>query len=282
VLPYEECERDDGTLRGKYAKNRHVRRAGEDARPGDELVPAGRVVSAAVLGAAAQAGIDGVSVHRRPRVSLLVTGDEVVAATAVPALGQVRDAMSPMVAALVGRAGGDLVEARLLGDGAGLLRSAIAGAGTDVVVVTGSSSAGAADHLRGALDHLGARWHVDGVRCRPGHPQALATTADGRWVVGLPGNPFAALAAALTILEPVVAALAGRPPQVPLELPVAGEAKLVPDGTRLAPVTLLGGRARIVPGGRSGSLRAAALADALAVLGADWTSGAPAAVLLVP
>jgi molybdopterin molybdotransferase len=283
VLPYERCERDDGTLRGSYRQNSdHIRRAGEDVQPGDELVPAGRVVSAAVLGAAAQAGIDDVSVHPRPRVCLLVTGDEVVPDTAVPGLGQVRDAMSPMVAALVGRAGGDLVERRLLGDGAVLLRTAIAAAKADLVVVTGSSSVGTADHLRGALDRLGAHWHVDGVQCRPGHPQALATTADGRWVVGLPGNPFAALAAALTILEPAVAALAGRPPQVPLELPVLGEARLLPHGVRLAPVTLLGGQARIVPGGRSGSLRAAAVADALAVLEPDWTSGTPAALLPVP
>jgi len=244
-------------------------------------VPAGRVVSAAVLGAAAQAGLYTLSVHRRPRVRLLITGNEVVI-DRPPALGQVRDAIIPLVNALLARAGGELVERQLLGDDLDLLRAAIDNTDADLIVVTGSSSIGAADHLRTVLAGLGARWHVDGVACRPGHPQALAETLDGRWLAGLPGNPFAALVAALTILEPAAAALAGRRPQPPLQLPVTGEAKPYPYGTRLTPVQLDGGYARTVPGARPASLRAAANADALAALNPEWTDGTPAELLPLP
>ncbi|MEU8184016.1 molybdopterin-binding protein [Micromonospora sp. NPDC049044] len=108
--------------------------------------------------------------------------------------GQVRDALAPVVTALTIRAGGEVAHHRLLPDHADALHNAITRAHVDVVVITGSSSAGAADHLRGVLATLNARWHIDGVACRPGRPQALASTADGRWIVGLPGNPFAGLA----------------------------------------------------------------------------------------
>jgi molybdopterin molybdotransferase len=281
VLPYECCQLDGGTVTGTPQATDHIRRAGEDARAGDELVPPGRVATAAVLGLAAQAGLDELTVHRRPTVAVLVTGDEVVN-RGIPGAGQVRDALSPIVAALVARAGGEPVAPRFLRDDARLLRTAIEAADADVVVVTGSSSAGAADHLPSVLADLGARWLVNGVHCRPGHPQALAVTPGGRWIVGLPGNPFAGLVAGLTILEPVVAALAGHQVSTPVTLPVAGAARLYPDGVRLVPVEVCGGQARIIPGARSGSLRTAAAADALAVLDPRWVTGRPAGLLALP
>jgi molybdopterin molybdotransferase len=176
-----------------------------------------------------------------------------------------------------------LIDRRLLADGAGTLRAGI-DAATDaaVIAITGSSSVGAADHLRTVLTGLGARWHVDGVACRPGHPQALASLPDGRWVVGLPGNPFAGLVAALTILEPLIAALSGRPLRQRPTMSVIGDAQPFPGGVRLVPVRIEPTRARIVPGARSGSLRAAATADALAVLQPDWVSPSPCELLTLP
>jgi molybdopterin molybdotransferase len=282
VLPYERSRRDADTVSGVREGRDHIRRAGEDAQPGDEVAPAGRIVSAAVLGAAAQTGVEHLWVRRRPRIGVLVTGDEVLPYGTAPAIGKVRDAVSPMVMAVVARAGGELVEHRLLGDDRDLLQSAIAAAHVDAIVVSGSSSLGAADHLRSVLAELNARWHVDGVRCRPGHPQTLVETVDGRWVIGLPGNPFAALVAGLTLLEPVVQALSGRTPQSLLRLPLSGDVTPYPSGTRLVPVVLDGGHARTVPGGRAASLRAAAAADAIAVLDPDWTSGSTTDLMLMP
>ncbi|WP_432842860.1 molybdopterin molybdotransferase MoeA [Dactylosporangium sp. CA-092794] len=284
VVPYERCRRVGAQvtpLAGAPGAGAHIRVAGEDARPGDEIVPAGRPLSAAALGAAAQAGVDTLAVRRRPRVHIVVTGDEVVRA-GLPGPGLVRDAFGPMVAALAERAGGVVTGRTYLPDDHDALLAAVDTTDADVLVVTGSSSVGAADHLHRVLGRVGARVHVDGVRCRPGHPQVLARAADGRWLVGLPGNPFAGLVAAVTLLEPVVEALAGRPRRAPAMLPVSGAARSYPLGVRLVPVRVEAAQAVIVPGARPGGLRAVATADALAVIRPDWTPGAVAELVALP
>ena len=176
---------------------------------GDALVPAGSVVTAAVLGLAAAAGHDRLTVHPRPTVVALVTGDELLDA-GLPRDGLVRDALGPQLSRLVAHAGGELVGRAHVADDADLLEKALRAATADVVLTTGASSAGPADHLRGVLQGVGAQVLVDGVACRPGHPQLLARLPDGRLVVGLPGNPLAALVAALTVLAPALAGLGGR------------------------------------------------------------------------
>ena len=274
VLPYETADLTAATAPDRS----HIRRAGEDAGAGDEVAAAGLLVTPAVAGLLAQAGADAVPVHRRPRVRLVVTGDEVIGA-GVPAAGQVRDVFGPMVSALARAAGAVVTERLLLRDDPGLLAERLAAPDADVVVVTGSSSAGAADHLHRVLDRAGARRLVDRVACRPGGPQLLAALPDGRWVAGLPGNPFAGLVAAVTVLEPLLYALTGRTtPPVP-RLPVHGDVVVTGPTTRLVPVRLAGAHAVVVPGSRPASLAGAAGADALAVLEDGWTEGSAADLL---
>ncbi|SNY69245.1 molybdopterin molybdotransferase MoeA [Paractinoplanes atraurantiacus] len=280
VLPYEDSVLGDGIVSGRLGARAHIRRAGDDVRPGDVLVPAGRTVNATIVAAAVQAGVERLSAHRRPTVTLLVTGDEVID-SGVPGPGQVRDSFTGLVTAVSVRAGAEPVVRRHVRDVAALLEAELADARTDVVVVSGSSSAGAADHLHGVLGRLGATWHVRGVACRPGHPQALAELPDGRWVVSLPGNPYAGLVAALTLLEPLLTALGGRPPVALPEVAVGGRAKLMPGGVRIVPVHRDPGW-RIAAETSSAGLHAAAGADALAVLPETWTDGDPAPILAVP
>ncbi|MGQ0574345.1 MAG: molybdopterin-binding protein, partial [Pseudonocardia sp.] len=152
-----------------------------------------------------------------------------------------------------------------LPDSGPLLRAALEAADATLVLVSGSSAAGPADHLRPALAALGASLLVDGVACRPGHPQTLARLPDGRLVVGLPGNPFAALVAFLTLAVPVLAGLRGAP--LAVLAPVDAPAIAAHDGyTRLVPVLLRAGRAEPVGHGGAAMLRGAAVADALAVV----------------
>jgi len=278
VVPYEHTTRTHAVVSGPLGDRAHIRRAGEDARAGDEMVPAGRPVTAAVAGLLAQAGADVVRVHARPRVRLLVTGDEVIAAGA-PAAGQVRDVFGPMAPALVTAAGGVLHDHRLLPDDPGVLAAALLAADAEVVAVSGSSSAGRADHLRAVLAAAGGRPVVDQVACRPGHPQLLASLPGGRWLVGLPGNPFAGLVAAVTLLQPLLRGLAGLPAARFRRMPVHGDARPAPGITRLTPVTLDGDRAVVVSGARPASLAGAAQADALAVLEDGWSPGGPADIL---
>jgi molybdopterin molybdotransferase len=139
-----------------------------------------------------------------------------------------------------------------------------------VIVVCGASSRGPADQLRPALRELGAELVVDSVACRPGHPQLLGRLAGGTYVVGLPGNPYAALAAAMTLLVPLLGALAGRPAPVRTRARLTGPPRTDPARTRLVPVSVsvTAGGATAAPVGHDhpALLWGAAAADALAVL----------------
>ncbi|MFB7030751.1 MULTISPECIES: molybdopterin molybdotransferase MoeA [unclassified Streptomyces] len=281
VLPLEAASVTAGRVSGPaLADGRHVRRTGEDAEAGARLAPAGTRVGPALLGLAATGGHDTLPVRPGPRVTVLVTGDE-LDHTGVPAAGRVRDALGPLLPALITELGAETASPTYVRDRPGQLAQEIRSSSpADVIVVTGSTSVGPTDRLRRLLADDGARMVVDTVACRPGHPMLLAELSPARWVVGLPGNPYAALVAARTLLGPLVAGLSGRRlgPLVPM--PVHGRVKSTPGHTRLVPVAWNEDGCRIVGGHRAAFLRGAARADALAALGPDWTDGAPAPVML--
>ncbi|MFI6463008.1 molybdopterin-binding protein [Streptomyces sp. NPDC050538] len=193
---------------------------------------------------------------------------------APPAPCRVRDALGPMLPSLVHTLGGEVTGPHHVPDRpAGSLADAVRRApyDSDVIVVTGSTSAGVTDQLCAFLAGDGdARWIVDAVACRPGHPQLLAQLPDSRWILGLPGNPYAALVAAHALLAPLLAGLTGRPmPALPRVAPT-GDIRTVPGRTRLVPVTWDGATSRAVGGHGSAFLCGAALADALAAVPPDW------------
>lgn len=289
VLPDEHAVLSANQLTGAVEAGRHIRRAGEECAAGELLLPAGVPVDPPVLGLAASIGLDRLTVIPRPRVIALITGDELVH-HGPSAPGQTRDAIGPMIPTLLTAAGATpptthrgsaapsaphspTSDARSasgfvvhLPDSRDALVEAIASADADLILVSGSSAAGPADHLRGALAELRAELIVDGVACRPGHPQALARLGDGRLVVGLPGNPFAALAAFLTLGVAALRRLRGLPLPTLTVAPVPGGIACHPTSTRLVPVRVTPQGA--VPVGHAGSamLRGAAGADALAVV----------------
>ncbi|MFC7330165.1 molybdopterin molybdotransferase MoeA [Marinactinospora rubrisoli] len=295
VLPYEAAHRGGGTVAGEVQPGRHVRRCGEDTEAGAAVLAAGTVVTPTVLGLAASLGHDALTV-RRPRVTVLVTGDEVTA-SGVPGPGVVRDAIGPMLPGLAAWAGARVDRIDRAADSAAELVAALDAAvsrpETGVVVVCGASSRGPADHLRAALDELTATVLVDSVACRPGHPQLLAHTGrperPGTVIAGLPGNPNAALVAGLTLLVPLLAALAGRPdpaaggPGAPRRIPLDGGVRPHAVDTRLVPVRVGadGRRAEPVGHDRPGTLRGAAGADAFAVIPPGW-AGPDAELLWLP
>ncbi|QVQ53364.1 molybdopterin molybdotransferase MoeA [Spiractinospora alimapuensis] len=299
VLPYEAAHRQDRTVSGEITQGRHVRWTGEEIALGDTVVPAGREVTSAALGMLAGLAVDRVRVAR-PTVLPLVTGDEVLSA-GLPEQGQVRDAIGPMLPGLVRWAGGEPLPGLAVTDDRAALRTILRalsdpGPSDDappcVIAVCGASSAGPADHLRSVLSDLGAQTVVDGVACRPGHPQLLARfgtdDAPGPVVVGLPGNPYAALVAALTLLVPVLCAATGRadpslaaPERARLDFgdaprPAAGQ------DTRLIAVRVREGIAYPLGGDSPGNLRGAALADALAVLPPNEEEAEEVALISLP
>ena len=222
-----------------------------------------------LLGLAASLGHDRLTVHRRPRVGVVVTGAELLAA-GLPSPGRVRDAISPLLPGLVHSAGGEIAWTVRVTDDKSALVEAMRQPGADVTVVCGATSVGAADHLRGALDAVAAVVRIHGVACRPGHPQLFATMPDGRFVIGLPGNPYAALVAGLTLLAPLLGQLAGRAARSTVTARLTGPVTVLDRDTRLVPVARVG--SAVVPVGhdRPGLLWGAAEADALAVVPPGW------------
>jgi len=281
VLPYERATRHGQTVTGEIEPGRHIRRRGEDCPAGREVLPAGTVVSPALLGLAASLGHDTLTVHRRPRVGVVVTGAE-LRTSGLPAPGQVRDAIGPMLPGLLHAAGATLTwQARIADDREALLAT-LRRTDVEVLVVCGATSAGAADHLRGALERLAAEVPVRGVACRPGHPQLLATLPDGRFVVGLPGNPYAALVATLTLLDPLLGGLAGRAEAPVQTARLTGPVTPHPHDTRLLPVLHTGSAARPLNHDRPGSLWGAAGANALAVVPPAWDGRGEVELLPLP
>ncbi|HJP76104.1 MAG TPA: molybdopterin molybdotransferase MoeA [Pseudonocardiaceae bacterium] len=277
VLPVEHARREGNLLGGVLGAKPHIRQAGEDFAAGELLVPESAVVTPAVLGLAAGIGCDTLDVHRRPRVTVALTGDELLR-SGLPEPGRVRDAIGPMLPGLIERFGGELAGLSYLPDRMGALGALFADGDEDVIVVCGSTSVGTADHLHARLAASRAQLYVDGVECRPGHPQLLAGLPDGRFVLGLPGNPAAALVAALTLLGPLLGTLSGR------RLPRLATAILRDPVTPHHHDTLLkgvladGDEVVLVGGDRPGSLLSPARADALAIIPPEW--GGPRVALL--
>ena len=257
-----------------------LRPRGSECAAGDVLVARGARASPAVLGLLAAAGHDRVAVVVPPVVEVLVLGDELI--DSGPARnGLVRDALSLMLPPWLTTLGAEAPPARRVADTAQALRAAITGSSGDLVVTTGSTARGPRDLLHAVLAAAGAELTVDSVQVRPGHPMLMATLSDGRPLVGLPGNPLAAVSGLLTLVAPAVQALAGLSPgperSTVLTSAVRGhpvDVRLVPvqDGTPLhfvGPAMLRGLAAAdalaVVPAG------GAAAGDRVQILAMPWT-----------
>ncbi|AGS70699.1 molybdopterin molybdotransferase MoeA [Streptomyces collinus] len=242
-----------------------IRPRGQECRGGDQLLPVGTLVTPAVLGLAAAAGYDTVTAVPRPRVEVLVLGDELLT-EGRPHDGLIRDALGPMLPPWLRALGAEVTAVRRLGDDARALRKALTGSTADLVVTTGGTAAGPVDHVHPTLERMGAELLVDGVKVRPGHPMLLARTKEDQHLVGLPGNPLAAVSGLLTLAEPLLRTLAARPAPEPYTLALGEAVHGHPYDTRLIPVVLRGDHAVPLHYNGPAMLRGIAAADALAVV----------------
>jgi molybdopterin molybdotransferase len=187
-----------------------VLHGGEEAGPGDVIVPAGRPLRGADLGLLAAAGVTRIAAHERPRVGIVSTGDEVVppeARSLEP--GQVRDACAPALAGLVREAGGEPVLRGIVPDDAAALEQVLGEAigEDDVVVVSAGSSVGARDLTAAVAARLG-EVVCHGLAVKPGKPTLLADCG-GVPLIGLPGNPRSALVVFRLVGMPLVRRVGG-------------------------------------------------------------------------
>lgn len=248
---------------------RDVRQRGLECGRGEPLLPAGSTVTPGVLGLAAAAGYDHLAVHQRPTVELLVLGDELLDA-GLPRRGRVRDALSPMLEPWL-RCAAEVIARRPVADDRESLLDAVRHSPADVVITTGSTAAGPVDHLHAVLAELNARLLVDSVAVRPGHPMLLAELPDSvdgraRRLVGLPGNPLAAVAGIVTLAMPLLEHLGGRPTSDSHRVGCTTELPRHQENTRLVPVRLHDNTALPLRFHGPAMLRGLAAADGLAVV----------------
>jgi molybdopterin molybdotransferase len=227
VAEVAQVEADGRVLaREPVAPGRHVGRIGEDVARGRAILPAGRRLRPQDVGLLASIGVGEVAVVRRPRVAILVTGNELLPPGSRPEGFKIVDSNSPMLAALVARDGGLPLDVRYLPDDYGAVRDAIRDATTDadVMLVSGGSSVGAEDHAPRAVAELG-ELAVHGVALRPASPTGVGFVA-GRVAFLLPGNPVSCLCAYDLFAGRVVRGLGGRSREWPyrkVSLPLASK-----------------------------------------------------------
>ncbi len=192
----------------------HVRHPGSDVEEGAHLLGAGRACDAAAIALLAATGHASVTVHRRPRVAVISTGDELVPPGLPLGPGQIHDSNSLTLAAQAAEAGAEVrrfgIARDTLADLLDLLREAAGWA--DVVVLSGGVSVGAHDHVKAAFETLGdlALWRV---AIKPGRPFAFARAIVGDRDVrlfGLPGNPVSVFVTFELFVRPVLRRLAGH------------------------------------------------------------------------
>jgi molybdopterin molybdotransferase len=191
VVPVEVTEELDDTvlIREPTRSGRHVRPAGDDIEGGQILVSAGAELGPGELALLASMGMSPLPVRRGPRVAVLVTGDELVAPETQPGPGQIRDSNSVALAALVARAGGEVIPARPVADTRDATKIAFERAAdvSDLVLSSGGVAVGRYDFVKDVVAELGQidMWRV---AMQPGRPVVLGSVVKTPFL-GLPGNP---------------------------------------------------------------------------------------------
>jgi molybdopterin molybdotransferase len=197
------------------AAGRHIRRAGQDFAAGDTVVPTGRRLTARDIGLAAAANHPWLTLHRRPRIAILATGDEIAMPGEPIPTGGIVSSNSHALAALVRAAGGEPIVLPIAAD----TREAVAAVadavhGMDVLVTTGGASVGDHDLVIESLKTRGLELDFWQIAMRPGKPLLFGRLGPVA-VLGLPGNPVSALVCSILFLLPALSRLAGLPAAPP-------------------------------------------------------------------
>jgi molybdopterin molybdotransferase len=255
--------------------DKHIGRRGEDIAAGTTLLPRGRVLRPQDVGVLSSIGMHLVPVVRRPRVRLVVTGNELLPAGSRPSGFRIADANGPMLAALVERDGGQVDSLGLVRDDPDSLLAALH-ADADVVIVSGGSSVGIEDHAPALLAAHG-ELAVHGIAMRPSSPTGLGRLGR-RLVCLLPGNPVSALCAYDFFAGRAIRGLGGRPLEWPyrsvrgtlvrkISSPIGrlDYARVRVDGARVEPLAVAG----------ASVLSSTTRADGFVVIGDD-SEGLPA------
>lgn len=245
----------------------HIRPRGDDARTGDEVLPAGVLLGARQLAAAAAVSVPDVLVSRLPRVAIVSTGDELRRAGEPLAYGQISESNGTLLQALCTSTGAEVVLCTMVGDDGDGLRSALDDAnalGADIVITSGGVSAGAYEVVKNV-----APMRFEKVAMQPGKPQGFG--AGTPLLFGLPGNPVSVAVSFEVFVRPALWALQGRTrlDRPILRVPALTGWRTPPARRQYLPVVLEDGGVRPVSSGGSHLAANLGRAEAYAVVAAD-------------
>ncbi len=226
VFMQEDCriEGDCVVVPPGLKRGANRRLAGEDMRAGAVALPAGRRLAVQHVALAAALGLTKLDVHRRVRVALFSTGDEIVEPGSALPRAALYDSNRYLLSGLIARFGADITDLGILSDDPQELKRALAAAaaGHDLVLTSGGVSTGEADHVRSAIESIGriVFWRV---AIKPGRPVAMGVIpgngGDGAAFVGLPGNPVAVFVTFVRVVRPLLLRLAGALPEPLVAMP---------------------------------------------------------------
>jgi molybdopterin molybdotransferase len=268
----------------------HISRRGTEVRAGDVVLSRGERIDPAALAVLASVGCDRAPVFRRPRVSVLVTGDELVDVDQVPGRGQIRNSNGYAVVAQARQAGAEVQDLGIVPDDSGRIAAAMTvGLESDLLLLSGGVSEGVFDLVESVMSRLGIEILFDKVAVKPGAPLVFGRRG-AILVFGLPGNPVSAQVTFDLFVRPVLLRMQGARvvsrPIVEAEL-IEGLANRSGRKAHLpARVRFEGGRfvARPVRSMGSADLVAHARANAMVILDAHRTraeAGEKAPILLL-
>ncbi|MFD4959151.1 gephyrin-like molybdotransferase Glp [Microbacterium sp. NPDC058389] len=250
IVPFEDTEGgladslgEVRVLRAPRAPGAHVRRAGEDALVGAEVLPAGVLMGPLQAAAAAAAGVAEVVVTRHPRVAVISTGSELVAPGEPLLRGQIPESNSVLLAGLAADAGAVVVRRESVPDEPALLDALLAevaapeGGAADVVVFSGGVSAGAYEVVKTTLAQT---MSFTKLAMQPGKPQGFGRLPSGVLLFGLPGNPVSAAVSFEVFVRPALLRLQGRTAadRRVLSLPAAAGWRTPPGRRQYLPATI--------------------------------------------
>ena len=225
ILLQEDATAEAGTVlvREAVTQGRWVRPAGLDFATGENLLAAGRKLTARDIGLAAAANHPWLTLHRRPRIGILATGDEIALPGDPLPMGGIVSSNAHALAAMLRAAGAEAVILPIAPDDADAIATLAQGArGCDMLVTTGGASVGEHDLVQKALVPGGFALDFWKIAMRPGKPLIWGRLGETP-MLGLPGNPVSALVCAVVFLLPAVAVMAGLPAApTPSEAALAG------------------------------------------------------------
>jgi molybdopterin molybdotransferase len=191
---------------------RHIRPAGADFRQGDVLLRRGSHLTDRDLSLAASMNYPDLAVHRRPKVALLATGDELVTPGSTPKPGQIVHSNGYALRALARAEGADTIDLGIAADTLEATRDGIRRArdsDADILITTGGASVGDHDLVKQSLEAEGVTMAFWKIAMRPGKPM-MHGRLGGMRVIGLPGNPVSSYVCSFLFLVPLIRMLSGR------------------------------------------------------------------------